>query len=324
MIKLIFTLDYEIYGDGTGDLQLDVFEPTSKLIKIFNEYSFKFVNFVEFAELLKCKEVFGQVSINFIEEQIKEMYETGYEIGMHMHPQWFNAQLYGLSWKLDYTEYNLCTLPYKKINEYIYKGIEYFESIGIKNITSFRAGNWLFLPSYPLSEILLKNGIKVDSSVFKGGKINKYAIDYSKSINNGYYWMFSSDVNVKDEKGGLIEIPIFSNMVSFTKVFNKKKIKLQNKHYKKKYFDYLIKLFTSFQFKYPLKFDFCTLTYEEIKKILTDIIIEDKKSPELLEPIVLIGHSKDLFDFQTVRMFLDFIRNNNINVTTFKEFVNLI
>ena len=51
MIECIFTLDYEIYGDGTGSLKELVYEPAEQLKAIFRKWNACFVNFVDVAEL---------------------------------------------------------------------------------------------------------------------------------------------------------------------------------------------------------------------------------------------------------------------------------
>ena len=50
MIECIFTLDYEIYGNGTGSLRDHVLEPAQRLREIFDKKKARFVNFVEVAE----------------------------------------------------------------------------------------------------------------------------------------------------------------------------------------------------------------------------------------------------------------------------------
>src|SRR6267142_2578118 len=47
MIECIFTLDYEIYGDGTGSLNELVYEPTERLRVVFEKRGVRFVSFVE-------------------------------------------------------------------------------------------------------------------------------------------------------------------------------------------------------------------------------------------------------------------------------------
>ena len=40
-MNLSLTLDYELYGNGSGDVFMDVIEPTKKLLTIFNKYDIK-------------------------------------------------------------------------------------------------------------------------------------------------------------------------------------------------------------------------------------------------------------------------------------------
>jgi len=56
--------------------------------------------------------------------------------------------------------------------------------------------------------------------------------------------------------------------------------------------------------RYPLEFDFCRMTLNELTRMEDAVIKEDKQSPTLFRPIVAIGHTKDLVDFDTVESFL--------------------
>ena len=51
MIECIFTIDYEIYGNGEGSLRELVYEPAENLRTIFKKWNARFVVFVEVAEL---------------------------------------------------------------------------------------------------------------------------------------------------------------------------------------------------------------------------------------------------------------------------------
>jgi len=55
MIECIFTLDYEIYGNGTGALGDLVYGPTERLRDIFRKWNAQFVAFVEVAEFEKIE-----------------------------------------------------------------------------------------------------------------------------------------------------------------------------------------------------------------------------------------------------------------------------
>jgi len=45
MIECIFTIDYEIYGNGEGSLKEHVYKPAEKLMAIFRERNVRFVSF---------------------------------------------------------------------------------------------------------------------------------------------------------------------------------------------------------------------------------------------------------------------------------------
>src|SRR5207248_1404364 len=144
-----------------------------------------------------------------------------------LHPQWCNARYQDAKWDLDYTEYNLCTLPPRRITEIVERSIAYLRTVlEASDFTpfSFRAGNWLFQPTSAAARVLRENGIRIDSSVFKGGRQHKHNLDYRRAIKNGYYWTFGDDVTVPDPRGGLLEIPIHPKMVAFWQMITAKRI----------------------------------------------------------------------------------------------------
>ena len=232
MIECIFTLDYEIYGNGEGSLRQLVLEPCQQLIGIFENFNDRFVAFVEAAELEKIREYHSDDAIDAIENQIQELYRQGFEIGLHVHPQWYNAKHENGRWLLDYNEYNLCTLPKERINQITDRSIAYLRNVlGISDFTphSFRSGNWLLQPTQPAAKVLAERGIKIDSSVFKGGLQHQHKLDYRRALRNGYYWRFMDDVNVSDPRGDILEIPIHTQMVPIWGMLTTKRINLQRK-----------------------------------------------------------------------------------------------
>lgn len=320
MIDLIFTFDYELYGNGQGNLKDLVYDPTQKLFLLFNEYNCCFVNFVEVLELKKIKEYCSDPFIDKVEEQVKEIHKKKHEIALHIHPQWDNANYVNGNWQLNYEKYNLCNLPEEEVGRIIMSSIEHLSNIiddSSFRPVSFRAGNWLLQPTRAVSKSLYANGIIIDSSVFKGGRQHQYNLDYRKSLSNGFYWSFFDDVNILDPKGKLIEFPIYTKMVPIWKIFTKKRVGLQAKTFTKTRKVY--KLLDLLRWKYPKKFDFCLLSFPEMKEMLDEIIFNDKKQPHVYKPIVLIGHSKDLKDFDSIEMFLSYLKKERINICTLRE-----
>ncbi|MFC2168335.1 hypothetical protein ACFLRW_05060 [Acidobacteriota bacterium] len=326
MIECIFTLDYEIYGNGQGSLKELVYDPAEKLKAIFQKWNSQFVLFVEAAELEMIEAQGSDVAIHMVKQQIRNFYKQGFEIGLHLHPQWYNAQYEyeNKKWQVDYNDYNLCTLPRERIIKIINRSIEYLRKLlNEDDFTpfSFRAGNWLFQPTKTVSSVLAEKGIKVDSSVFKGGLQHRHKLDYRKALKNGYYWPFSDDVNVQDSLGTLIEFPIYSKMVPIWNSLSAKRIGLQRKGPMGSQISSkrLFRLLDFLRFRYPLKFDFCRMTIDEMKHMINQEIKKNQKNPDLIHPIIAIGHTKDLIDTESVEFLMEYLHNQEIPLSTFRK-----
>jgi hypothetical protein len=324
MIECIFTIDYEIYGNGEGSLKELVYEPARKLKNIFDDAGEKFVVFVEAAELEKIDRFRTDPAIDDVKCQIREFYRDGFEIALHLHPQWCNARYENEKWALDDTEYNLCTLPEPRIDEMVGCSIAYLRNIlDAPDFVplSFRAGNWLFQPTAAAARVLAHHAIKIDSSVFKGGRQHKYKLDYRRALKNGYYWTFKEDVTCPDPAGPLLEIPIYTTMVPCWKMATTKRLALQGKSISalRTSRDLLDRLFDLLSFWQPLKFDFCRMTLAELVSMVETAVCEDKASPGSFRPIVAIGHTKDLVDFGAIEAFLSYLEEKRIAISTFQQ-----
>ncbi len=323
MIECIFTLDYENYGDGTGSLFEQIYKPAEKLKDLFLKKSFRFVTFVEVAELEIIERKGTDPAIVIVKDQVRELYRNGFEIALHIHPQWYNARFDASSWQVDYMDYNLCILPASRIVQILDRSIAYLRKLINKpdyTPLSFRNNNWLFQPSQPLTTLLAEKGIKVDSSLFKGGFQHKLRLDYRKALDNGYYWKFSNDITVPDPNGVMIEIPTFTKMVFPWQLLDRKRLQLQQKassYHTRPFIQDRLKDFL--RIRYPLKLDFCRLTFNKLRSLMERLIREDTQDPETLKPIVLIGHTKDLVDFTTVENLLVYLEDNCISPSTFTQ-----
>ncbi len=324
MIDFIFTVDYEIYGNGTGALRDLVYEPMVQLRNIFESRNARFVVFVEVAEFEKIEAHGTDPAIDLVTQQVRELHQNGFEVGLHLHPQWCNAQFDRGHWVLDYSEYNLCKLSRSRIAEIIDGSLDYLRHVvdqpGFTPL-SFRAGNWLFQPTEAAAEILSEKGIRIDSSVFKGGLQHNHGLDYRRALGNGYYWFFNNDVNEPDPTGPWLELPIHSETVPLWRVPTSKRMSFGNNFgmgggsiWRK-----LNRARDFLRFRYPLKLDFCRMNLGELKSMVERVIKADQKDPASYRPIVTIGHTKDLTDLQTVDSFLAFLMAECIPVSTFEQ-----
>lgn len=324
MIECIFTIDYEIYGNGAGTLADLVLEPADKLVNVFNQFNYKFVTFVEVSELQQIEREGTDRAISDVRRQIKTLREHGFEIALHLHPQWANGKYERGKWNLDYTEYNLCTLPPARIAHIVDSAIAYLRELLREPAftpRSFRAGNWLFQPTREAGKVLAARGIKVDSSVFAGGVQHQHKLDYRAAQANGYFWRFSDDVNVPDSGGNLLEMPIHTELVPFWKMMTRKRVGLQRQYLGpptdpigrfERARDFL-------RLRHPRKFDFCRMTFGELVAMVEKVRRDDAATPTVLKPLVAIGHTKDLVDLATVEAFLKWLRDRAMPVSTFES-----
>ena len=326
MIDCIFTIDYEIYGNGDGSLHDLVFLPTRKLINIFEKHGQRYVVFVEAAELEMIESVGSDTGIDAVRDQLRYLDKHGYELGLHIHPGWYNAKYDNAKnhWNIDYNDYNLSAFPEERIVQILERAVSYMKKI-LSNDTflpvSFRSGHLLFQPSRNLAHALSKLGVKVDSSLYKGGTWHQQNQDYRKACKNAFYWRFKNDINIPDSDGILLELPIYTEMVPIWKMLTSKRVGLQGlgssvKQTSKKLFsrvkDYM-------RYSHPLKFDIGQMTSEEILKMMSGIIQIDNKDPSSYKPIVIIGHTKELTDLAQIEALLFYLKRYSIPVSTLDD-----
>jgi len=324
MIDVIFSIDYEIYGDGTGSLREHVYEPTERLRAIFRKHKVPFVAFVEAAELQAMEADGSDKFVRQVRDQVRTLFEDGNEIGLHLHPQWVGASYRDGRWELDYSKYNLCLLPQQEIAEIVDGGIQYLRNVLSQadfSPVSFRAGNWLLQPSAIVSRVLVENGIKIDSSVFKGGRQRSNGLDYRAALNNPYFWLFGEDVTAPDPEGNLLEVPTYCRQAPFWRMLTGKRMQVhrrQGSAYRRPQ-SKVNRIRDVLRPRYPLKFDFCRMTLSELTSTIGRVISDDSASPDRYKPIVAIGHTKDLIDLQTVDDFLSFLNGRELSVVNLQD-----
>lgn len=326
MVECVFTLDYEIYGNGQGSLRDLVLEPTRRLARIFQQFDAPLVVFAEAVELSKINRSGSDPDIAEVRSQLRQLRASGHEIALHLHPWWANAKYQNGDWSLDWSERNICVLKPERVDTIVSDAIRYLrESLGDEHFTplSFRNGLWVMQPTAVLASILARHGIRVDSSVFKGGRIHALGLDYRPALKNNALWRFSNDVNVPDPSGSLWEVPIYTQQVPFWRMLGRKRLKLQNKMLNSGSGNPLPRRWRDFlRLRYPRKFDFCRMTFDEMRDAIAAAIRDQRGRTEEHHVVVAIGHSKDFVDSDAVWRFLSFLQEHSIKVTTFSQLLH--
>src|SRR5690606_25811383 len=102
-MNLILTFDYELYGDGSGDVFQHMIDPTNRILSVCDENNIKTTIFFEVLEYLKIKKEWeagnqmGYIKnpVEAIKIQLQEAARNGHDIQLHVHPQWVNAKFVG-------------------------------------------------------------------------------------------------------------------------------------------------------------------------------------------------------------------------------------
>jgi hypothetical protein len=222
MLNSIFTLDYEIHGNGDGSPLDLMVEPTSRLLDLLDGYGAKLTIMADVAEILKFREYqsqFGRDDYHYgaILDQLKDALRRGHDVQLHLHCSYFNARFQDGKWIQDWSEYNFAQLSEKRINEVVGIGKKFLEE-QLRPIDShyrcnvFRAANWSMNPSRNAVRVLVSNGFQIDTSVFKyGQRDGLVSFDYSAAPSNLVPWpVHESHICRRDEDSALLEIPIYA------------------------------------------------------------------------------------------------------------------
>src|SRR5436309_2410874 len=96
MLRVIFTLDYEIHGNGEGCPYELMVEPTDRLMALFERYGAKLTIMADVAEILKFKEYADKIGkddyyYRRIVEQLQGAVRRGHDVQLHIHSSYCNA-----------------------------------------------------------------------------------------------------------------------------------------------------------------------------------------------------------------------------------------
>lgn len=336
MPSIIITVDYELPGNGSGDVRTSVIEPTERLLKILGSRNIKMTVFFEIEEFLTFKKYtndlrrqLGYDPALLVEEQLKKMVQAGHEIGLHIHPQWIGAHYDGTDFML-FPE-NQCLYDVFKTEDemttYLNDRVTKLKTLvkkydSLSEITCFRAGGLALCPEKLTLSAIRSLGIKADSSVVAGlyrvGKaIN---VDYRNAPYSSGFWRITDNVCKEYPKGEIIEFPIYSIMKPEYK-------KLTINRIRKKFFNTghpaatiangfaemaLPKtpwgLFFHLFKKSPIKYDYCHMTSREMLSFFYNAEKENENRRKY--PLTMIGHSKEFYNDKEFILFLDRVKKN--------------
>ena len=324
MIDIIISVDYEIYGNGKGDVIDHMINPTAEMTKILDVYDVPLTIFLEISELIKFYEYdsalsndLGYSPFHLIKKQMEKAYIKGHSIEMHLHPQWLDASYKQRKWKMSSDRRSIKEFSVSQLSKWLTLSESFvsdfvLDSCPTHKFTCLRSTNMDFTEAPEnLVEVLEKSSIKLHS----------YA-DYShpKAFKKGY-WPLSDNV---------FEIPIFSQKKSFIESLSLKRIQA---YLYNSYNGMMNKKKTNFRNRLGsygntghLKWDFCKQSSKEMISFL-DFAINFFQHKGIHFPLVMIGHSKDFFNEKEFENFVKKVKteySDVCNFSTFSKFLEFI
>lgn len=203
-------------------------QPTEMLLAMAKKHHAPMTFFVDCGYLKKLNEQknrYAQVQKEYdaIARQMEHIVKSGSEVQLHIHPHWEDSFFDGEKWNMYVQRYKLADFSKEEAAEIIrsYKNI--LEEISGQSVTAYRAGGWCMQPFGHIAEALKENGIRIESSVFKGGyfQTDLYAYDF-RNCPLGTRWRFENDPCVENKNGHFLELPISNYNLSplfFWKLF---------------------------------------------------------------------------------------------------------
>ena len=221
MLRIIFTLDYEIHGNGEGRPHDLMVEPTARMLRLCEQFGAKLTLMPDVAEILKFKEYkesngHDDYAYDAIVEQLRGAIKNGHDVQLHIHSSYFNASHNNGYWIQDWSEYDFAGLPYERMSFMVGTCKQFLESL-LRPVDpnyqciAFRAANWSVSPSTNVIRALINHNIKIDTSIFKyGRRRNAVTFDYSAAYSPLVPWRVNeNDMCHRDDTGSLWELPIY-------------------------------------------------------------------------------------------------------------------
>lgn len=342
-IYLALTDDWELRGNGSGDIEQIQFLPIRELQRIYCTHGVRSTFNVEVMQQLTFRERQDEYPelrrlADKWEAHVREAYKQGHDIQLHIHPQWSNARYDEGNWILS-GDWSLLNYDAETAYGMLSAGKEYLEKLlrpfdPSYKVVSFRAGSSCIAPSAFALSLLVKLGLVFDMSIVGGLRVNtrNLAMDYTNCDEDflPFYPRMEDARKVSERAEPIICVPIFHFYLSrlqatrqtLAKLSQKVRQKLGDRGIKNAPGDiYAIdewaeigrtsasaRLFDkvikpSLEGKHAVA-DIGQLDYPGLQAMMAAVRKRAKASGLSEVPVILTNHSKDIKDFSAIERFV--------------------
>jgi hypothetical protein len=344
-IHLALVDDWELSGNGSGDVHRLQFEPLRRLVSIYNRLGIRGSFNAEVMQQLTFRQHQNEHEelktwANEWDDVVRETFRYGHDIQLHIHPQWQNAEYIDGRWNLT-SDWSILNYSREAAHQMLARGKEYLENL-LKDINpsyrcvSFRSGAWCIAPSPHMLELLVSLGIVFDMSIVAGVKYDtrNIKLDYTACEEDflPYYPVMTDARRVSHKPEPIICVPTNCFYASRRQVFRhhlekvgskvKSKISTQaavsnNGRSVEAYGEQWAQIDGSLMKRVYRKgivpylagkhtiSDLAQLDYALMSEMLSSIRKRARASGLTDVPVVLENHTKDLHNFSDLERFLE-------------------
>ena len=219
-IHLALVDDWELSGNGSGDIRQLQFEPMRRLVSIYNRlgihgsFNAEVMQQITFRQHQDQHKELKELADEW-DDTVRETFRQGHDIQLHVHPQWQNAEYHDGRWKLT-SDWSILNYPREVALHLLRSGKEYLENL-LKDISptyhcvSFRSGAWCIAPSPYMLDLLVELGIVFDMSIVAGVKYDtrNIKLDYTGCEEDflPYYPVMTDARKISDKVEPIICVP---------------------------------------------------------------------------------------------------------------------
>ncbi len=179
--------DWEVLGNGLGNVAQLQYLPSLYFMKLARRLGIDLTFMVEVAQQLEFNKILDtdynlRVQKNLWDDNIRLMIEYGFDVQLHLHPQWFRAENKD-GYFLLRDNWNIGRYDHATQHSLISDSVSYLENLirPIKpdyKVVAYKGGSWGLQPSGTLLEELDKAGVRIVMGVRKGMALPGNGVDY--------------------------------------------------------------------------------------------------------------------------------------------------
>lgn len=222
-MSLVLVDDWELRGDGSGDMRRIQFDTMRQLNRIYEEHGLRGSYNAEIMQQLNhlrlgAKHPELQELAQEWEDVVLEAYRRGHDVQLHVHSQWSRPVYENGRWTLG-GDWSIINHPREAMVRMISECRTYLEAL-IRRVdpayrcVSFRSGAWAIAPSEHILSVLAEQGIVFDMSICDGIKYDNAVIKLDYTRCEEAFLPFYPDPTdarrIGDGRLGLICVPTLS------------------------------------------------------------------------------------------------------------------